>query len=360
MQLSRGTLVTGAIGIGLLGVLFLQGSPEDHPALDPRSDEPDGTSALVALLEELGTEVELSVGLPATRDDVALVLSDRLDDAQTEDVLAWTRAGGTLVVTDPASSLSPPAFPAPSSGEEPVSRGICTIGALEGVDEVDAGVAHRYDTGQAHSSCLGSRDFAFVVARDEGQGDVVAIGGPDFATNERLGQVDNAVLAAALLAPSRGTTVRFVDAPLPAGGGDKTLADLVSDGVRRGGLQLGIAFLVYAAWRAVRLGRPVLETQPVEIAGSELVGAAGQLLERGRAAGPSAEVLRARLRRALVARLGLPPSAPPVAVRQIVVERTGADPVLVEAALGERPVTSDEELVAVARAVATIHEEVLR
>ena len=110
----------------------------------------------------------------------------------------------------------------------------------------------------------------------------------------------------------------------------------------------------------MRLGRPVPETQPVEIAGSELVGAAGRLLERGRASGPSAEVLRARLRRALAARLGVPPSAPPATLRQVVVERTGADPALVEAAVGEHPVTSDDELVAVARAVATIHQEVLR
>src|SRR5688572_29783574 len=101
MAPSRGTLVTGAIGAGLLGMLLLQGSPEDHPALDPRSDEPDGTSALVALLEQLGSDVDLSVGLPAAGDDLALVLVDRLDEDQTAEVLAWARAGGTLVVADP-------------------------------------------------------------------------------------------------------------------------------------------------------------------------------------------------------------------------------------------------------------------
>lgn len=360
MAPSRGALVTGAIGVGLVGVLLLQGSPEDHPPLDPRSDDPDGTSALVALLEELGSDVELSVGLPDADDDVALVLQDRLDEAQTAAVLDWTRAGGTLVVTDPSSSLTPEVLPAPPSADETMARGVCTVEALDDVEEVDGGLASRYDTGQAHSSCVGSRDFAFVVARTEGDGDVVAIGGPAFATNERLDHADNAVLAAALLAPSPATTVRFVDAPLPAGGGDKTLSELVSDGVRRGGLQLGIAFLVYAAWRAVRLGRPVPETQPVDIAGSELVVAAGRLLERGRSSGPSAEVLRARLRRDLAARLGVPPSVPPAALREVVVERTGADAALVEAAVGEHPVTSDDELLAVARAVATIHQEVLR
>jgi hypothetical protein len=359
MAPSRGTVVGGAVAVGLVGVLLLQGSPEDHPPLDPRSDEPDGTSALVALLEELGTEVELSAGLPTAEEEVALVLADRLDEGQTEEVLTWTRAGGTLVVTDPASSLVPPPFPVASSGDETLGRGICTLDSLDDVAEIEGGVA-RYDTSGAHSTCLGSRDFAFVVARTEGAGDVVSIGGPDLVTNERLDRADNAVLAAALLARGPGTTVRFLDAPLPAGGGDKTLADLVSDGVRRGGVQLGIAFLVYAAWRALRLGRPVAEGQPVEIAGSELVGAAGRLLERGRSPGASAEVLRGRLRRSLAARLGVPASAPPEVLCEAIVERTGADPALVDAAVGTRPVTSDDELVAAARAVATIHEEVLR
>jgi uncharacterized protein DUF4350 len=360
MAPSRGTLVTVAVGAGVLGLLLLQGSPDDHPPLDPRSDEPDGTSALVALLEGLDTEVELSVGLPGPGDDVALVLADHLDEEQTEDVLAWARDGGTVVVTDPASSLAPAVFPAPAVDDEPVRRGICTIEALDGVNEVHSGFAQRYDTGDGHSSCLGSRDFAFVTAREEGLGDVVAVGGAEFATNHRLDEADNAVLAAALLARGPGSTVRFVEAPLPAGGGDKTLGDLVSDGVRRFGLQLGIAFLLYAAWRAVRLGRPVPETQPVEIAGSELVGAAGRLLERGRSAGPSAEVLRSRLRRSVRARLGVPPSAPTSTLTEVVVDRTGADPDVVRLAVGDEPVTSDDELVAVARAVATIHQEVLR
>ena len=357
---SRGAIVAGAIGVGLLGILLLQGSPDDGPPLDPRSDAPDGTSALVSLLEELGTDVQLSVGLPGAADDVALVLVDQLDEEQTGQVLDWTRAGGTLVVADPASSLTPEVFGPPLLEEEALSRGICSIGALDDVEEIDAGVAHRYDTGRAHSSCLGSRDFAFVVAQAEGAGDIVAIGGAHFATNERLGHDDNAVLAAALLAPRPGTAVRFVDAPLPAGGGDKSLGELISDGVRRGGLQLAIAFLLFAAWRAVRLGRPVAETQPVEIAGSELVSAAGRLLERGRSAGGSADVLRTRLRRSLAVRFGVPPAAPPSTLAEVVAERSGADRSLIDTAIGEQPVTSDDELVAVADAIATVHQEVLR
>lgn len=360
MATSRGAVVAGCVGAGLLAVALLGGSPNDGPPLDPRSDGALGTSALVVLLQGLGADVELSVGLPDLRDDVALLLADRLDEDQTDEVLAWVRAGGTLVVTDPSSSLAPRTVGAINPLEpEDLDRGICTLDALAGVEVIDGGSASRYDTGRAYASCLGSRDFAFVVATAEGEGDIVAVGGAAFATNDRLAEEDNAVLAAALLAPEGRTTVRFVDPPLPAGGGDKTLYELISDGVRRAGVQLGLAFVLYAAWRAIRLGRLVREVQPVEIAGSELVGATGRLLERGRSPGAAAEVLRERLRRALRARLGVTDQAGHDALAQTVADRAGVDLQQARVAVGDHPVTTDDELVAVARAVASVHQEVL-
>ena len=167
MAPSRGALVTGAIGVGLLGVLLLQGSPDDHPPLDPRSDEPDGTSALVALLEELGADVELSVGLPGADDDVALVLQDRLDEAQTAAVLDWTRAGGTLVVTDPSSSLTPEVLPAPPSEDETMTAASARS-RRSTMSRRSTGGSRPLRHEPAHSSCVGSRDFAFVVARSRG------------------------------------------------------------------------------------------------------------------------------------------------------------------------------------------------
>jgi hypothetical protein len=348
------------VGGGLLAVALLGGGHTDGPPLDPRSDGPLGTSALVSLLEGLGADVELSVGLPDEGDDVALILSDRLDEQQTADVQAWVEAGGTLVVTDPLSSFVPvQSLPSDEVDAEELDRGICTVPALGGVEVVEAAAPARYDTALARSSCLGSRDFAFVVVTPIGAGTVAAVGGADFATNDRLDEADNAVLAAGLLAPQSGTTVRFVDAPIPAGGGDKTLYDLVSDGVRRAGLQLGLAFIVYALWRAVRLGRPVREVQPVEIAGSELVAASGRLLERGRAPGEAAEVLRADLRRDLRTRLGVGPDVSPAELAALVAERSGVDPHDASAAIDDHAVTDDDELVAVARAVASVQQEVL-
>lgn len=271
------------VAAGLLLAALVGGRPgREGPPLDPRSDAPLGTSALVTLIERLGSDVELSVGLPGPDDDVALLLEDRLDDQQAQGVADWVARGGRLVVTDPSSRFTPPLA---SRGiesliAEPVERGACTISALDGVGSVEAGNAVRYEVAGADALCLADQSAAFVVARSSGAGDVVSVGGAAALTNELLDERDNAVLAAGLLAPVPGTTVRFVEPPVPAGGGQKSLAELVPPGVRRGLVQLGIAFVLYALWRATRLGQPVREEQPVRIAGSELVSAVGRLLAR--------------------------------------------------------------------------------
>ena len=75
-------------------------------------------------------------------------------------------------------------------------------------------------------------------------------------------------------------------------------------------MQLAVAFGVLVLWRSRRLGRPVLEPQPVQLAGSELVVAVGELLQRAKGREQAASVLRDDLRRWLAERLGLPPATP--------------------------------------------------
>ncbi len=358
----RGAVIGVLVAAGLLLAALAGGPPgRDGPPLDPRSDGPLGTSALVSLLEGLGARVELSVGLPSVTDDVALLLQDRLDAEQAVDLLDWVRSGRVLVVTDPGSLFAPPSSPGGLFEQDRTfAPGSCTVEALAGIGEVEGGAAVTFDVGDGATSCFSDGDGAFVASREEGLGTLVAVGGAAFLTNDLLGAADNAVLAAGLLAPERGTTVRVVDAPLPAGGGDKGLADLVPDGVKRAVVQLGVAFILYAAWRAIRLGRPVLETQPVDVAGSELVAAVGRLLSRTRSPGAAADTLRTELRRALRTRLGIPAEADPAALAALVAERTGVPAERVRAAVDDRPVTTDAELEALARAVSSIHQEVLR
>jgi hypothetical protein len=264
------------------------------------------------------------------------------------------------VVLDPSSSMAPPSsHDVLSAVSRPLEPGVCSIAALRGIGTVDVGAAVRLEAATGDQSCFGDAPTGgFVVARSVELGEVVAVGGAAFVTNDLLGHRDNAVLAATLLAPRPDQRVRFVDPPIPVGGGDKTLADLVPVGVKRGLLQLGVAFVLYALWRAIRLGRPVTEEQPVSIAGSELVAAVGRLLARTRSPGPVAEAMRTDLRRVVRDRLGIGSDVSDAALAELVAARTGLSATLVLDAIEERPITNGGELVAVARAVARIQQEV--
>lgn len=352
-----GGLLAGALVLGLAA----DRDGGDQTPLDPRSDTPSGTSALVALVRELGADVRLGERLPSGDADVALVLRDRLGDAQRDDLLAWAAAGGTLVVSDPGSPLAPSVETGfdPRIDPERLAPGSCGVDSLRGLAPIAPGEMVLLEVDESAEGCFGTDRRAFVVVRPEGEGTVVAIGGADLLTNGRLGDRDNAVLAAALVAPTGGERVRIVEAVAPIGGGDRTLVELVPDRVWRALVQLGLAFGVYAAWRAIRLGRPVEERQPVAIAGSELVEATGRLLERTRDPARAAELVRADLRLAVARRLGVPPRAGLDGLVRAVTERTGVDEATARTGLADTRVANDDDLVAVARAAAQIRQEIL-
>lgn len=364
----RGLLLAVAVvAVAVLGLWWL-GEPSSDTPLDPRSHDPGGTSALVALLRELDASVEIDRGQPASGTDVALVLADRFDAAGRDDLEAWVREGGVLVVSDPDSPFAPPVagFGDPLGGAAgttvELEADVCDFGPLdEGLDTIAVyGGPAIYEVGPDDESCFGDGDMAYVVASEMGEGWVVALGGSGILVNRTLDEQDNAPVAAALLAPREGTRVAVLDPSVPAGrDGDDSLTDLVPDGVWRALVQLGVAFLVYALWRSRRLGQPVDEPQPVKVAGSELVSAVGGLLERSKSPQHAADVLRADLRRDLAAQLGLEPGASPEQLARAVAARTGLDDARLQAALGPGPVADGDALLAVVRLIDYVRKEVL-
>ena len=123
-------------------------------------------------------------------------------------------------------------------------------------------------------------------------------------------------------------------------------------------VQLAVAFVLVALWRARRLGQPVLEPVPVEIPGSELVVAVGRLLQRGRGRARAAEILRHGLRRTLGARLGLPAGASPAEVAEAAVGRTGLTVDELTALLDGPEPADERQLVELAQSVERVREEV--
>lgn len=342
MRRGRAVLVVVA-GVLLVAVAF--GAPDDGRGdpLAPDGTGPTGAAGLVLLLEELGADVDTVRGPPPPDADTAVLLQDRYAEDDVDATIDWVADGGVLLVADPRSALAAGAVDGPCPA------------ALDGVDVLrfDGGTVAR---GEGTGRCFdGGLRFA-----DVGGGTVAALRTPVPLVNEHLDDDDDAVLAAALLAPRPGTRVAFVEGPsVLDAAGDESLNELVDPRVRQGIVQAALAVLLWVAWRARRLGRPVVEEQPVAVAGSELVVAVGRLLDARRRPDEAAEVLRADARRTIGARMGLGPDADVRTLAAAVAGRAGLDVDRTAAALGERRVTTDADLVAVADDLDRIRTDLL-
>jgi len=376
----RGSGLGTAVGIGavviallLIGVLTAN-TRSDEP-FDPSSTSPNGTKAMVELARGHGASVDVPSSFPAGDFDVAVLFEDIVPSEQVEDVRAWVREGHTLVVTDPYSEFTPLAAQSgtPHGGGAvslTVDRGRCTIDALQNVDRLNRGAATGFDAmfrDTRRDVCFAGDDGAFIVLEPEGKGQIVSIASGLPFTNRYLGRDDNAVLAADLFAPRPGyrvavlTGAAFGPGAGGGGGGDviASLGRVISTGVRLLMLELLVAVVVYAFARGRRLGRPVAEPQPVQIAGSELVSAVGNLLQQTREPGNAAAVLRADVRRQLANRLGVPLDAPPTVLAELIAQRTGRERDAVVALLADQPVSTERDLVALAQEIDVVRQEVL-
>jgi Domain of unknown function (DUF4350) len=351
------------LAAALLLVALVGGRPaEQGNPLDPDSPGPLGTKGIVEVLRELGATVTVSSDPPAAGATSALLLSDDLTPPARDRLLAWVRQGGTLVVADPSSAVTA-ARPVGTTRIGPLNAELerrCDLAALRDVRRVSAPGGQVFEVPKRGGvrGCFPRGGGAWLLVQPAGAGNVVRLGGASAVVNQELGEADNAVLLASLLAPSAGTgSVWVLRPPLP-GGGRASLADLVAPRVRLALWQLAVAFAVLALWRARRLGRPVAEPQPVRLPGSELVVAVGNLLQRAKGRGQAAGLLADDLRRSLAERLGLPPSTPADQVADAAAQRTGVARERVLRALTPRPPRDEAELVACSQAVDAVRREV--
>jgi hypothetical protein len=106
-------------------------------------------------------------------------------------------------------------------------------------------------------------------------------------------------------------------------------------------IQLALAVVLLALWRARRLGPPVTEPLPVTVRAAETVHGRGRLYRRAKARGPTADMLRAAARDRL-AQLLTP--TPEVSLVDAVAAATGRDPELIEGLLDGPTPESDDDL----------------
>jgi hypothetical protein len=348
------------VALVLVAGVFLGSSEGGGPPLDPSNPKRLGTKGLVEVLRELGADVTVTRAPLDADFDTAVVFSDDLDQTNRRRAQQFVEDGGTLLLTDPTSPLNP-FNPVGQTDVGFLTASLerdCNLPALRAVGRVEAPGSVVYEVGTGARGCFPRNDGYWLVVADIGRGTLVVTGGAGAFVNQRLDDADNAMLAVAVLAPRPGTRVAVVQPPPPGVGGE-SLYDLISPSVRLAFVELGVAFLLLALWRARRLGKPVLEPQPVDLPGSELVVAVGHLLQRAGAMAQTVDALRADVRRELSERLGLPRGLDAEQLASVVADRTGADADQVLTAL-TRPVHNDGDLVEVARLIEAVRTEVTR
>jgi hypothetical protein len=331
------------------------------PPLDPRSPKPLGTKGLIEVLRSLGATVDVTRSAPGPSVDTALILADDLGSSRRRQVADWVRAGGTLLLTDPSSPLNPFEVGDTTDLAFGASARIdrrCDLPALRDVERISAPGGAVMDAPSGATGCFRRNGGYWLVAAAEGRGVLVVVGGAGAFVNHRLDEADNIVLLAAVLAPRADSHVAVLQPP-PPGSGRSSLWDLIGRRVKLALWQLVVAFVVLALWRARRLGRPVVEDPVVPLAGSELVVAVGNLLQRAGSRHQAAALLRADLHRELADWLGLPPTTTADVVADAAVAAPGAGRDRLLRALAGPPPATDADLVELAQLVAAVRREVL-
>ena len=363
----------------LLVVLGALGANDSRPYGLTATDQ-NGYAGLVRTLQRFGSTFttidagEVNAGLNDRADTLFVPEAGGASAAQFAVWKAFARRGGTVVLAGrptggESSSTDDLGFPLGVSqvGQEP---GTCTIDVLSDLRRIDPGGATRLDVGSEEPSCYGDRATAFVLL-DDG---VFIVGGPQLFTNETMRpkdqevdeptgpMEDNVVLAQRLLAPDGRARIAVVTSGITAatpGAGNRSIFSQMSVGVKLGLWELIIAGVLLCLVLARRLGRVVVEPQPVPIAGSELVEAVGNLMQRRRDPSHAATLIRADVVDRLARRLGMGTGVPATLLAPVVAARTGREPDAVLALLAHSPVSSDAQLVELSRQLDQLRQEIL-
>ncbi|MEU9930943.1 DUF4350 domain-containing protein [Streptomyces anulatus] len=337
---ARGILAVVLILV-VAGITFaVVRSGTNHGQLDPRSADPKGSRAVAELLKARGISVTVATTLDeataATGPDTTLLVTGpnlltrsqqlRLDET------ASASAGRTLLIAPgPAATtrLAPGVLAEPHHAVSALAPS-CELPAARLAGTADMG-GIRYTT-QAPTAitCYPAAGRPSLVVLPTGAGgDTVLLGAPDLLHNERLDKQGNASLALQLLGsrphlvwylPSLTDPSATTDDDSPGdeneeqpesaarddAADESSFLDLVPSGWLWGTLQLTIAAVLAAVWRARRLGPLVTERLPVAIRASESAEGRSLLYRKANARDRAADALRAATRTRIAPLAGVP------------------------------------------------------
>ncbi len=309
---SRGIVLALLVLLAAAVVMAALRSGGEHGRLDPRSAAPHGSRALAELLADQGVSTRVVTTARAARaaagPDTTLLVADPdllTDDRRSRLRAATKGSGGRTVLVTPGTPSLKALAPGVTAHATPAERSslspACSLPAARRAGPADIG-GIRYDTSAPNAeACYPSDGLPSLLhlPAPRGKGDTVVLGAPDILYNDRLDQQGNASLALQLLG-SRPHLVWY----LPSLADDATATDserrgffdLIPSGWRWGTLQLAVAAVLAALWRARRFGPLVVERLPVAIRASETVEGRARLYAKANARDRAAEALRTATR----------------------------------------------------------------
>ncbi len=357
---ARAPIAIAALIVAGAAIVTLLSSTDTRSALDPSSAAQQGSLALSRLLENEGvrTTAVYTVGdaeVAINKDATLLVTAGNL--VPPERLTRMVADAGTVVLVAPA----PPQLDALLPGTEIAGDAAVTVREPKcaAPDPVAAGAVSLggliYSPGNGAAACYPAGDGGALVLHDRTA--VLGTGAP--LTNGLLAENGNAALAMRLLG-KHPQIVWFVPTPGDPDLNDapQTFTDLIPRGWKFGALQIAIAALLLALWRARRLGRVVSEPLPVVVRAAETVEGRARMYRRASAADHAGAILRHAAIERLATALGLGRSPQQDEVIEAVSARTARDGSQIWAVLYGEPPARDSDLVHLADALDELERQV--
>ncbi|MFD5820454.1 DUF4350 domain-containing protein [Streptomyces sp. NPDC127038] len=372
---SRGIVLALVLLLVAAVVMAAVRSDARHGRLDPRSADPSGSHALARLLAERGVSTRVVTTLDEARSAAGpgttlLIAAPDLLTKHQQDLLhsATERSGGRTVLVAPGApsvgTLAPGVTADPAASFDSTLAPRCALPAALRAGGADTGGIRYTTTEPDADTCYPSDGLPTLlrVPARSGNGDTVVLGAPDILYNDRLDEQGNASLALQLLG-SRAHLVWYLPSlsdDSATGTGRRSFFDLLPSGWLWGTLQLFIAAVLAALWRARRMGPLVPERLPVAIRASETAEGRARLYRKASARDRAATALRSATRIRLAPLVGVSPAqahAPETLLPALAAHFDGDTQALLPLLFGPPP-SDDAALVSLADQLDALEREV--
>jgi hypothetical protein len=356
-----GLTVFGAVIVLDLALYFVGTLTGGTPGGPDSSSYATGSTGVGAYAELLGRSGH---GIDRVRDTPhaaqldpthTVVLLDPPSVAQRDVVAlhAFVVAGGRLVASGGGTPWLVMLLAQPPSGD---TLGVPTATAhdLAGVRTVQTAADNAWTKPGRTRPLVESGRRIVLVATALGRGRVFLLADPSPLQNRLLGERDNAALGLALAGPT-GRTVDFLETYHGYGRSSGLAALPLAWKLLLCGI--GVAALVYLIARGRRFGPPEPVERDLPPSRFEYVEALGAVVARTKRRDEAVGRVRKHARDELLRRAALPPDADDDAVR-VAARRLGLPDEDADALV--RPARTDEDVIAVGRALARIGQDLPR